>query len=657
MRPHVVRAALLALTVAAGYGRAGLPLAFEHNIGQAEAGARYVARGRGYRIVFEQGGATLSSESGTVRMNWRNANRRSRIHGRGAAKGIANYLNGAREEWRTGIPLYSGVQYDDLYPGIDLAFYGSEGQLEYDFILHPGADPSQIGIRFDGVKGLQLDGGELVLRTADGELRHRRPRIYQDGPEGRHEVAGEYVLLAAREAGFRVPAYDRGRALIIDPVLSYSTYVGGSGDDRAWGIAVDAAGCAYVAGETWSANFPRTARVATAAGNQDAFVVKLNPAGTGIVYATYFGGRSRDSARSIAVDAAGNAYVAGFTYSVDYPTTAGALRTTAAGQEDAFIAKLNAAGTALVYSTFLGGAASDFATGIAVDAGGNAYASGYTSSVAFPVTVAAAQKTFQGGYQDGFIAKLNAGGSALIYATYVGGMGNDMANAVAVDSSGLAYVAGYTDSSNFPVRNAFRGTPAGQGDGFVVKVSSDGGSLVYATYLGGRLPDTATAVAVDASGNAYLTGSTLSEDFPVTAGAFQTVNRGSYDGFVTKLNAAGTALVYSTYLGGSGTDEAAAIAINAAGLAYVAGKTASVNFPLNGPVQASWAGRQDAFLSVLNASGAALQWSTYLGGAADDWAAGVTADSPGSAYVAGATMSTNLPGNQVTVRQDRWMRS
>lgn len=521
MTTRVIAAIACLLTGLAGRAHAGLPLAFERNIGQAGGAVQYLSRGAGYGIFFSPDEAALASESGTVRMAWPGANRQPHIHARGAASGTANYLTGQPEEWRTGIPLYAAIQYDELYPGIDLVFYGSEGRLEYDFILRPGADPARIRIRFDGAEDLRLDGGDLVLSTAGGELRHHRPRIYQERPEGRVEIGGEYRVLGPREAGFRVASYDSGRALVIDPVLSYSTYLGGSGDDRAWAIAVDAAGCAYVAGETWSANFPRSTAPAPALGNQEAFVVKLNAAGTGIVYATFFGGRSRDSARAIAVDAAGNAYIAGFTYSTDFPTTTGAYRTSAAGQEDAFVAKLNATGTALVYSTILGGAGSDFATGIAVDAGGSAYVSGYTSSTAFPVTAGAVQKTFKGGYQDAFAAKLNATGTGLVYATYIGGSGNDVANGIAVDSSGFAHLVGYTDSTDFPVRNALRAAAAGQGDAFVVKVNPGGEAFAYATYLGGRSRDAGNAIALDTAGNVYLAGSTYSTDFPVTAAAVQ----------------------------------------------------------------------------------------------------------------------------------------
>lgn len=649
MTVRVIAAVVCALAGAAESADAALPLAFERNTGQAGAEVQYLSRGAGYSILFSPGEAVLASAGGTVRMEWPGANRQARIHARGEASGTANYLTGRREEWRTGIPLYSAIQYDELYPGIDLVFYGSEGRLEYDFILRPGADPARIRIRFDGAEDLRLDGGDLVAGTAGGELRHRRPRVYQERPEGRVEVNGEYVLSGPDEAGFRVAHYDRGRALVIDPVLSYSTYLGGSGDDRAWGIAVDAAGCAYVAGETWSANFPRSTRPAPASGNQEAFVVKLNAAGTGIVYATFFGGRSRDSARAIALDAAGNAYIAGFTYSTDFPTTVGAYRTSAAGQEDAFVAKLNPAGTGLVYSTILGGAGSDFATGIAVDAGGNAYVSGYTSSTAFPVTASAAQKTFKGGYQDGFAVKLNATGTGLVYATYIGGSGNDVANGIAVDSAGFAHLTGYTDSTDFPVRNALRAAAAGQGDAFVVKVNPGGEAFAYATYLGGRSRDAGNAIAVDGAGNAYVAGTTYSIDFPVTAGTVQAANRGSYDAFVAKLTSAGTALVYSTYLGGESTEEASSISVDGAGNAHIAGSTNSTSFPIQAPAQQAYAGGTDAFVAVLNAAGTGLLWSTYLGGAGEDRAAGVALHNL-EVWVTGSTMSLGFPVTQAAYR-------
>jgi hypothetical protein len=636
---------LLLATLAAGavaYAKP-LPLMFEPNMGQAGQGTLFLGRGPGYTIQFDARGIELLSGQSAVRMNLRGASSTVRTRGYEPQAGRANYLLGRQDQWIKDIPLYGGVRYEDVYPGISLVFYSNGGDLEYDFSLAPGAVPSAIRLSFSGMESMRIEGGDLVLKTASGELRHKRPRLYQQKNGRKAEVGGRFVILGPSEAGFEPETYDAATPLVIDPVMAYATFVGGSSSDTAWAVAVDSTGCAYVAGETWPVNFPRTFTISSTTGNQDAFLVKMNQAGTAVLYATYFGGQGRDSARSVAVDAAGNAYVTGFTYSSNFPVTTGAYRSPSLGQGDAFAMKVNAAGSALVYSALLGGSGSDFATGIAVDGAGNAYISGYTSSVAFPVTTGVPQPSFGGGFQDAFVAKLNPTGSGLIYATYLGGTGNDVANGIAVDSLGSAYVAGYTDSPNFPTRNPFQASAGGQGDAFIGKLSPAGDVLAFSTYLGGRQADIGTAVALDSVGNIYITGSTLSTDFPVTAGAFQTVNHGSYDAFVSVLNPQGSGLIYSTYVGGEGADQAASIAVDAGGVAYIAGFTYSSQFPVQSPVQPSARGGQEAFAVAVRAAGTSLSWSTYLGDAGDDQAAGIAVDTAGGVYVAGSTLSANFP--------------
>ena len=628
-----------------------LPLFFVPNVGQAGPETLFLARGQGYSIYAGHGRVALAAAQGTVRMGLDGSNPAAAVRGHDRQEGRANYLLGDRSRWRTGLPLYAGVEYRDVYPGVSLILYGNGRELEYDFLLAPGARPDRICLSFEGVKSVRVKEGDLVLETPSGQLRHRRPRIYQQLDGGRKvEIAGRFVLRGPRRAGFVLERYDKTRPLVIDPVLVYGTYAGGSGDDRAWAIAVDAAGCAYVAGETWSVNFPRTFNFSHSAGNLDAFLIKLNAAGTAVLYATYFGGAARDSARGVALDAAGNAYVTGSSSSADFPTTSGAYRTSPAGLDDAFVVKLNATGSSLLYATLLGGAGSDLPAGIAVDSSGNAYIAGYTNSLSFPVTTGAFQKNFGGGWQDAFAAKLNASGSGLVYATYLGGQGNDMANGIAVDSLGFAYIAGYTDSTNFPVVNALRVAAGGQGDGFVAKLNPAGNGLAYATYLGGAQADTVTAVAVDASGNAYVTGSTFSRDFPVTAGAFQVAGQGSVDAFVSKLNPQGNALVYSTFVGGEASEEAEAIAVDPGGIAYIAGWTDSLRFPLQTPLDAAPHGGRDAFVAALSTAGNSLSWSTYLGGAAEDRAMGIAVDPGNSVYTAGYTLSPDFRMTQGTYR-------
>ena len=487
-----------------------------------------------------------------------------------------------------------------------------------------------------------LDGGDLVLRTAHGEFRQRHPRVYREKNGKRWEIAGGFVLRGPNEAGFETAPGWADSALIIDPVLTYSTYLGGSGNTTAWAVAVDSAGSAYVAGETLPANFGATFHVSDSTTSTDAFLVKMNSAGTAVVYADYFGGSQRSSARGVAVDSAGNAYVTGFAYSTDFPTTSGGYRSPSLGLADTFVMKLNPAGTALVYSALIGGAGNDEATGIAIDPSGNAYISGSTNSLAFPVTNAF-QPSYGGGSQDAFVAKLNSTGSTLIYATYLGGTGNDVANGIAVDSLGYAYVAGYTTSINFPTAYALYGSPAGEGDAFVAKLTPSGAGLVFSTYLGGSQVDMANAIAIDSSDNVFVTGTTLSVDFPATAGAFQTVNNGGYDAFVTELNSQGSALVYSTYVGGEASDQANAIVVGANDVAYIAGFTSSLHFPVQSAVQSSPGGGADAFAAAIAAGGGSLTWATYLGGAGSDQANGIALDSSGAVYIAGSTVSSNFP--------------
>jgi len=620
-----------------------LPLTFVPNLGQADTNTAFLARGSGLALHFDDAGVSVVHGRDVVRMTFRGANTKPRVAGYQLQKGKANFFIGGQDRWIADVPLYEGVQYTDLYPGVGLVFYNHAGELEYDFSLAPGAQASKISLAFEGIDEMRMEGGDLVLKTGWGELRHRKPRIYQTNNGRRSEIGGRFVIRGPKEAGFETDLYDAGNTLVIDPVMAYSTYLGGTGTDSAWAVAVDSAGSAYVVGETWPVNFPKTFTVSNSSGNGDAFIIKLDPSGTGVVYATYFGGTGRDSARGVTVDSAGNAYVTGFTYSPDFPATAGAYRSPSPGQADAFAIKVNASGSALVYSALIGGAGSDFATGIAIDPSGSAYIAGYTLSVAFPVTSGAFQKSFGGGFQDAFVTKLNSSGSALVYSTYLGGPGNNVANGIAVDAGGEAYIAGYTDSATFPTRNPIYANAGGQGDAFVAKLTPAGDGLVFSTYLGGSLVDTATAVALDSSGDVYVTGTTLSANFPVTSGAFQRLNQGSYDAFVSKMDSHGTSILYSTYIGGEGSDQSSSIAVDANGIAYIAGFTCSSRFPLQSPLVSAARGGQEAFAAAVGPTGWSLVWSTYLGGAGDDQATGIAVDPAGTAYIAGSTFSSDFP--------------
>jgi hypothetical protein len=458
------------------------------------------------------------------------------------------------------------------------------------------------------------------------------------------EVEGEYVLLGGGEVGFQAGPYDRTRALVIDPVLTYSSFLGGAADDAITAMALDAAGNIYVAGWTSSTDLPAVnARQTASGGGVDAFVAKLDPSGKNLIYATYLGGRYEDRASGIAVDSTGYAVVTGWTQSPTFPQ-ANAVQSALRGSRDAFVAKLNAQGSALIFGTFLGGGGVDRGNAVAVDASGNIYVAGATSSVDFPVL--AAFRASNRGQQDAFLVKLTPSGS-FVYSTYLGGERDDSANAVAVDAAGNAYIGGGTNSPDFPVAGALQASNRGGQDGFIAKLAPSGSSLVYSTYLGGSagitgFPEEVDGIAVDSGGNAYVAGVTSSADFPVV-NPFQAAFGGYYDAFAARLNASGSALVYSTYLGGSSADSAAAIAIDGAGNAYIAGATLSVNFPVSSALQSRNSGVYNAFAAKLSASGGSLLFGTYLGGESSDAAKAVAVDSGGNFYLAGQTLSYNFP--------------
>ena len=663
-------AALANARVSEGYGK--LPLHFEANQGQTHEDVRFLSRGAGYSLYLTAGEAVLvltrpspdengkrnvqaspgpraQEEPVALRMALVGANRKPLVSGLDQLPGKANYFIGKdQSKWRTNVPTYGKVHYREVYPGIDLVYYGNQRQLEYDFVVAPGADPKKIVLGFKGAEKLKIDAeGNLVLNAAGGEIRQHKPIIYQEVDGIRHEIAGSYVRKGANRVGFKVATYDTSRPLVIDPVLSYSTYLGGSGNDYGSGIAVDADGNVYTTGLAASVNFPTTAGAFRPAfgGSGDAFVTKLDRTGSVLVYSTYLGGSGHEHGEKLAVDAAGNAYVTGHTRSTDFPTTLGAVQTLSGGMDDTFVAKLDPAGSGLVYSTYLGGGGIDFGLGIAVDADGNAHVTGYTDSTNFPVTAGAFQ-LIAGGGNDAFVTKLNPTGTGAVYSTYLGGSVQDYGRGIAVDISGNAYVAGSTDSPNFPTTpDAYRLTFAGGWDDpFVTKLNPAGG-LVYSTYLGGSSDDRGSGIAVDAGGNAYIAGTTWSLDFPTTLGAFQPVyGGGAYDGYVIKLDPTGSTLVYSTYLGGIELDYGQGIAVDAHGNAYVTGNTYSINFPTTASAfQRSFGGGSDAFVTKLNPSGSALVYSSYLGGNASDYGWGIAVDAADNAYVAGATSSGNFP--------------
>ncbi|MBI3804729.1 MAG: SBBP repeat-containing protein [Nitrospirae bacterium] len=685
--PSDVRQQLLS-----SYGK--LPLSFEANTGQSDPAVQFLSRGAGYILYLTHTDAILTltkaseapkdprekvtnkTETATLKMRLIGAAPHPKITGEERLPGKVNYLIGQDPaRWTKGVTTYEKVHYENVYPGIDLVYYGNQRQLEYDFVVAPGADPKKIGLRFEGSDKLQINSeGDLILKVGSEEVRLHRPLVYQEKSGVREVIPARYVQKGKNRIGFQVAAYDQSKALIIDPILSYSTFLGGSGRNQGNGIAVDASGYVYLTGTSESNDFRTTPGAYDRTFNGgccDAFVSKLDPTGSTVLYSTYLGGNESDGATGIAVDAAGNAYVTGWTRSANFPTTPGAFsNSTVVGSIKPFVTKLNAAGSDLLYSTFLARnstngsahgiaidasgnayivgetpsfdfpttpgafnttAKGDFVTklnstgsallystflgvycnisGIAVDGGGNAYLTGYTGHADFPTTPGAYQTSYQGGFYDVFVTKLNASGSSLLYSTFLGGSGNDFGTAIAVDASGQVYITGQTSSVGFPTtpgayQTTFQGGSTNNDaapDGFVAKINVNGSSLVYSTFLGGKDPEVATAIAVNSSGEAYVTGYTGSADFPTTPGALDTTINGVYDIFLTKLNAAGSALLYATFLGGSGSEDASfAIAINASEQIYLSGITGSTDFPTTPGAFDTVNGHNDGFFSVLN---------------------------------------------------------
>jgi hypothetical protein len=645
--------------VSEAYGK--LPLSFVANTGQTDASVKFISRGPGYSLFLKAQEAMIvvsksaapnqdTRESSVIRMRLQGANPEPEVAGVDELPGKVNYfLGNDPEKWRTDVPTYAKVQYSSVYPGIDMVYYGKGQQLEYDFVVAPGADPAAIRLGFEGNRRIHIDGtGNLVLGADDAEFRLLKPVVYQSVQGNRQEVAGEYVLVDQNQVAVKLGAYDVREPLVIDPILVYSTYLGGTQMEEGFAIAVDSSGNAYVAGRTFSTNFPTSSPFqASYAQGSDAFVTKFNPTGTAMIYSTYFGGASFEDGHGIVIDGSGNAYVAGQTMSSNFPTVNPYQATLGDSLGDAFVTKLNATGSALIYSTYLGGTNLDRAFKVAVDGSGNSYLTGYTQSNNFPISNAF-QTTYRGGYS-AFVTKFNAAGSALVYSTYLGGAGENYGYAIAADPSGNAYVTGSTSSADFPTVNAIqpvtncirfnppRCTPV---DAFVTKFSA-GGSVVYSTYLGGSNHDEGFGIVADGSGNAYVTGGAYYwGNFPIVTGAFQANHSGASNTFVTKFNAGGSALIYSTFLGGG---EGHGIALDSSGNAYVAGKTGG-DLPSTNPIQPNHAGGfYDAFVTKLNAAGSALFYSTYIGGAEQDWANGIAVDSSGSAYVTGRTVSQNFP--------------
>jgi uncharacterized repeat protein (TIGR01451 family) len=669
-REHVTASALTAQ----------LPLSFQPNHGQTDLEAKFLSRGPGYELFLTATKAVFSlrrvgrdenadraqlasddkttarESRSTLRLTLKNSNPRARVKGIGPLAGVENYFIGRnRKRWQTNVPSFRRVSYEQIYPGIDLTYYGNQQQLEYDFEVAAGADPSVIRLACEGVDALAIDSqGDLLLKLNGAEVRQHKPVIYQDVDGQRRNVDGRFIV-AGREIGFEIASYDKTKPLVIDPTLVYSSYLGGAGDDSGSSVDVDNSGNIYVTGTTSSIAFPTHIPFQSSnAGLADAFVTKLDPTGANVIYSTYIGGSGQDRADGLFVDkTSGAVYLSGRvdSSSIDFPTTAGAFATSYRGGDfDAFVLKLNPAGNSLAYSTFLGGGDNDSAIGIAADASGVTYVTGGTRSQGFPTTASAYQFSVAGD-TDAYLLKFNSTGTTILYSTLLGGGATDRGSSVRTDNFGNAYLVGYTSSLDFPNENALQNSLGGSFDAFVAKVDTNAtgtASLVFCTYLGGTSDDKGYGLALDPGNNIYVAGQTTSNDFPLL-NPTQATKGGSFDAFIAKISSAGTK-TYATYLGGSGDDRATGIAVNSSGNAYVTGYTASTNFPTAIPLQLSNGGGADTFVSKLNTAGDGLLYSTYLGGSANEdftstttFSGNIAVDSAGNAYVTGYTSSNNFP--------------
>src|SRR3972149_3305628 len=614
------------------YGK--FPLHFIRNTGQIDKKVKFYERGSGHSIFFAKEGVYLmfqapnpdfqipknrhaitASKAKTLtpellKLAPVGANKNPEIVADDKQKGKANYFIGNDpNKWRTSIPTYKSIIYKELYKGIDMKFYGNNQQMEYDLIVKPDANPSQVRFSYEGIESLNITGdGDLEVGLKQGKLIHKRPYIYQEVNGKRVQINGKFKVFQPLHTanghllfsyGFQVASYNKKYPLIIDPVLSYSTYLGGSDSDTGQGITVDASGNVYITGAPSSIDFPVTGSSSNFAGASDVFVTKINAAGNTIEYSTYIGGNMSDDGRDIAVDASGNVYITGLTYSADFPVLSSIqpICNSCPTYSDAFIVKMNASG-AIAYSTYLGGNYYDFGYGIAVDNAENAYITGESYSDNFPVT--SLNTTFGGG-SDAFITKINSSGSAIGYSTYMGGNGWDWGMGISVDTSGSAYVTGGTFSANFPTTGLYTGF-AGWSDAFVAKINTAGDAVIYSTYIGGSNEDWSYGIAVDASGNAYIAGLTVSSDFPVASpiqAACIDCSNSYSDAFITKINSLGDSTVYSTYLGGNGWDWCSSISVSASGDAFITGGTEAFDFPAVSPIDGVFGGVYDAFVAKI----------------------------------------------------------
>jgi uncharacterized protein (TIGR03437 family) len=646
-----------------------LPLRFEPT---AASAPEFVAKGPGYSIGLSKSEIAIArrvpkeQDARPLEVELLGAHASAKLSGTSPLGGSSNYYVGNDpSQWRTGVPQFARVRYEGLYDGVDAVFYGTPRQLEFDFVVAPYADPLAIRLKFSEGTPLRLDNaGNLFAGAGSDQIQLQRPVIHQDLSGERRLVAGGFAVEGSTII-FRLGDYDRAQPLVIDPVLQYASYLGGSGADAIQSVEVDASGNVFVAGYTTSTDFPIVdGALSNNRGNGDGFIAKLNSTGSTLTYASYLGGAGDDQMTGIGIDGTGSIWVTGFSNSTNFPLQA-QLQTVIAGGYDVAVARFSRAGL-LQFSTYLGGSGDDKGEAIAIDAASAVYVTGGTLSNNFPTGIAA-QVNYGGASAscpttsaglamagDAFVFKLNSSGATLQYSTYLGGSGCEVGTGIAVDLSGNAYITGATTSSNFPTAGALQNNlgggscaPLGGGsytcpDAFVTKLNSGGTGIVYSTYLGGNSLDAGSGIAVDSTGAAYVVGTTQSANFPL-ASALKSTLGGTQDAFVAKINAAGTALTFSTYFGGSGADSGSAIKLDALKRPFIVGSTLSGDLPLVKQIQNNLAGNSDVLIATLSPSGNNIDYSTYYGSTGDDYGLGLAIDGSGNIWTGGYTQSGAFP--------------
>lgn len=649
---------------------AGDPIApalhFEPNLGQTGPSVRFLARAPGYTLFLRDHEAVISlAEQEVIRMSWSAAGDERTVRGLDRTAGRSHYLRGAdREGWQTDVPHYGRVSVDQIHPGIDLVFYGNPGLLEYDFVVAPGADPDRIELGFDGATAIERDpSGDLLLSTACGVIRIQKPVCYQLTADGEREaVEGDHFVRQGNRVQFELGGYDPSRTLVIDPILAYSTFVGGfpGFEDNGAGLVVDDAGNVFVAGHTSAANYPlANATQGSLAGDQDVVISKLDPSGSTLLFSTFFGGSKVERCEGIALDENGRVYVVGETLSADLPVQ-NAFQGVFGGIVDGFVARLDAGGSSLEFSSYLGGFGVDRAHGISVQSPTAVFVTGNTEATDFPITAGAFQTALDTG-RDAFVAKIDSDAGSLVYSTYLGGgvafgPSWDSGWDVAHDAAGRAVVFGQTESGDFPVTGtALQSTLAGASgdeDFFVTVLDPTGSALEYSTFLGGSAHEGSQSedsdVDVDAAGRVFIGAATRSSDYPTTAGSHSPAapGAGPEHGVICCIDpsvAGAAGLVFSTYLGGNLSSSVNEILLDADGSMWAAGHTVATDFPTEAPIQADHAFQADGFVTRLSGDASSILFSTYLGGSGIDLAYGLGQDADGDIYVSGTTQSGGFP--------------